>query len=207
MALNQKGVDQNNKESFIRERYHSARCEHKSTHYHPHWHDYIELLYVKKGCLRVTLRNTKLLLKENELLVIMPGELHSTEYDGESVLEYSIIVIDSTFFHDTAFDSIEFSKNYHFFFSSRIPQFYLCSSDDIEKAGIQPVIDNLYSEYKNKKQGYTLSIRADLLKIFVWLLRRQDINPSTESETNNFSIKRILPVLEIIKEKIGRAHV
>ena len=174
----------------------------KPAHYHLHWHDFMELLFVKKGCLQTKLRNTGITINEQELLVIMPGELHSTDYDGKDILEYYIIQIDTNFLRNTVFDSRELSDIYPYFFSSWTPDFFLCNADEVKKTGIQMLIDEMYCEFSKKELGYTLFIRSGLLKIFALFLRRWDLNSRPESETGDISISmRMQPVLDFIKEQ------
>ncbi|MDR0473945.1 MAG: AraC family transcriptional regulator, partial [Treponema sp.] len=180
----------------------SGRWAHKPYYYHPHWHDFMELLFVRKGYLRATLKNTELTIKKGEFLVVMPGEIHSFVNEGEGIFENFVVHIDSVFLHNAVFDSYELSKIYPYIFSSWSPHSFLCDTEEIKKGGIQSVVDNLYSEFQKKELGYTLSIRASLLEIFVWLLRRWNVYFHPTSEPSNFSICiRMQPVLDLIKEQ------
>ena len=91
MDLDQKSVDPKSKEKMhSREPFFCflGRYVNEVYHYNPHWHDFTELLFVRKGYLRTKLRNIMLTIDEGELLVVMPGELHSFENDGDGILEY-----------------------------------------------------------------------------------------------------------------------
>jgi len=207
MALNQKETDQNNKElMFSKEPFHcDYGRQNKPYYYHPHWHDFLELLFIKKGYLHATLRNTQLTINEGELLVIMPGEVHSFENEGDGVLENFVIHVDSVFLHNAIFDSKELSKIYPYLFSSWTPSSFLCGAEEMKKSGILTIINNLLSETKKMELAYTLAIRAGLLEIFVWLLRRWDQYSHPVSEAGNFSIcMRLQPVIDFIKDQYAK---
>jgi AraC-like DNA-binding protein len=205
MDLNEKVIEQNNKELMFSKAPFFCSCgryAHVPYYYHPHWHDFMELLYIRKGSVRATLMNTEITLNKGELLVVMPGELHSFMNEGEGVFENFVVHIDSVFFHNAVFDTHELSKIYPYIFSSRAPPFFLCSNEEMKKNGILHVVNALYSEFRKQDLGYTLSIRAGLLEIFVWLLRRWNLYSQPALDTGNYSICiRMQPILDLIKEQ------
>lgn len=44
----------------------------------PHWHDAIEVIYLQKGALKITIENNTFELTENQCIVISPNVIHST---------------------------------------------------------------------------------------------------------------------------------
>ena len=170
--------------------------------YFPHWHDYIELLFIRKGYINVTLRNTTVFtMNEGDLLVIMPGELHSMSNDGKCLFENFVIHIESVFFHNAIFDSKELSKIYPYMFNSWTPRYFHFNAEEVKKSGILAIGNRLYTEYNKKELGYTISIRAGILDIFVWLIRKWNQQFKKVSDSGRFSVGvRMQPVLEIIKE-------
>ena len=197
--------DKNVKESIFSDKsfycaYH--RQINKPYHYHLHYHDFLELLFVRKGYMHATLRNTRLTIKENELLVVMPGELHSNSHNGDGAFEYFVIHADSSYLYNAISDTEVFSQIYPYIFNSLTSRSFLCDIDEMKKSGILPVINRLYSETKKKDPGYSLIARARLLEIIALLLRWQGINSRTASESSNvLNNRRVQPVLDFIKEK------
>ena len=45
-----------------------------------HWHNHLEIIYILKGNLDVQINNSKKLIKENELIVISPKDIHTTAH-------------------------------------------------------------------------------------------------------------------------------
>ena len=176
-------------------------CVCTSFHYPVHWHDFIELIFIKKGYLQTTIKNTTFTIDEKELLVLMPGELHSFYYEGGKILEYIVIQIDSDIFQNAAVDSREISAVYPYLFNYWAPRSFLCSYEEVKKERVLPLINKLNSETQKKEPGYDLSVRAGLLELFVWILRRRTLDIQLSAEAGNISIYRKLqPALNYIWE-------
>ncbi|MCL2879959.1 MAG: AraC family transcriptional regulator [Treponema sp.] len=208
MTSNGTGADQNNQEfKFSQEPFYCmhGRWAHQPYYYYPHWHDFIELLFLRKGYLKGTVRNKELIINEGELLVVMPGELHTFVNEGDTIMENFVIHIDSVFLHNAVFDSKELSQIYPYLFSSWAPRFFLCSADEMKKSGMLHIITDIYMEYMKKDPGYNISIRGDLLKVFVWFLRRWNLYSHQIPEPDNLTIyMRMQPVLDLIKEQYNK---
>lgn len=57
-----------------------------------HWHDEMEIIYVKKGTGRVTVDFVPYQVQSGSLIFISPGQLHSIEQLGDSRMEYENII-------------------------------------------------------------------------------------------------------------------
>ena len=63
-----------------------------------HWHDEMELIYIKKGHGIITVDFTQYQVSAGTLALIIPGQLHSIEqYENES-MEYENIIFHPQFF-------------------------------------------------------------------------------------------------------------
>jgi len=178
-----------------------VRKIHEPYHYHTHWHDFMELIFIRKGYLRTTLWNTKHTVHEGELLVVMPGELHSTEFDGEKILEFIIIQVDSIVLKNVILGSKEFSMIYPYLYSYWPSRSFVCNYKEVKETRVLSLINNIFSELQKKDLGYSLVVQANMLEIFTWLLRRRD-SIVLESEAGNFSIyMKMQPAFDFIKEQ------
>jgi len=161
----------------------------------------MEMLFIRRGYLKTTLRNKRFTINEEELLVVLPGEMHSVDYEGENVLEYFCIQFDPIILHNAIPYSNEQDIFYNFF-CYRPPESFLINSEETRKARIPQIFININKEISKKEIGYTLSIQAYLLKLIILLLRRWNRDSLSASEKENFSIyKRILPALSYIREQ------
>ncbi|MCL2879337.1 MAG: AraC family ligand binding domain-containing protein, partial [Treponema sp.] len=139
--------------------------------YHLHWHDSIELILVKKGCLWVHVQKKKFRINENELFVMLPGELHSTESSGKGVLEYFVLTFDPGIFLNYSYENRDITLIYFFLANNQSLKYFLCGSQDVKNAKIVSLMNSVLNELNKKDPGYAFAIKADVSKIFLWLLR------------------------------------
>ena len=204
MALKKKDAGIQSKEKLVSEEEH-FRCEltrfvYRPYFYHTHWHGFMELILIKKGYLQVTLWNTEHTLREGDLLIVMPGEPHSFKYGGEDILEYYIIQIDSIILQNVFLYSKEFSMIILYLFGYWPSRSFICNYKETVKTRIPSLIYNIYSEFQKKEPGYSLAIQASLLEIFVWLLRRRNLNVLKPEAGNYLIYMKMQPVLDFLKD-------
>ena len=56
-----------------------------------HWHDEIEIIYVKQGRLHVTINNIEYEVIERDILLVNPREIHTMYTDDLSTEHYTIL--------------------------------------------------------------------------------------------------------------------
>ena len=137
----------------------------------PHWHDEIEIIYIKKGQGIVTVDFKEYHVSALTLVFILPGQLHSiAQYNDES-MEYENIIFDHTMLVPKKSDSVneDFLKpltqgkiTVPTVFSQVYPYF-----NDI----VAP-IDACDEICKTKPQGYQLYIKSMLYQFFFILDNR-----------------------------------
>ncbi len=137
----------------------------------PHWHDEIEIIYIKKGQGIVTVDFKEYHVSALTLVFILPGQLHSiAQYKDES-MEYENIIFDHTMLVPKKSDSVneDFLKpltqgkiTVPTVFSQVYPYF-----NDI----VAP-IDACDEICKTKPQGYQLYIKSMLYQFFFILDNR-----------------------------------
>ncbi len=57
-----------------------------------HWHDEVEIIYVKKGCGTITVDFSPCRVTAGTIVLIIPGRLHSIEQHGQECMEYENII-------------------------------------------------------------------------------------------------------------------
>lgn len=57
-----------------------------------HWHDEMEIIYIKKGQVLVTVDFEQFQADAGSILFILPGQVHSIEQSGQSSAEYENIL-------------------------------------------------------------------------------------------------------------------
>lgn len=69
-----------------------------------HWHDQMEIIYIKKGTGTVTVNFHSMPVSEGFIVPILPGEPHSIEADANSRMEYENIIFSLSILNNTETD-------------------------------------------------------------------------------------------------------
>ena len=135
----------------------------------PHFHDYIEILFGKDCDLDIWVNDENFTLHKGELIVFNSGETHAVYSDRD---ENSYYVI--KFFPDVL------SSDKHIFGESRyilpllgkqFSEIRKIRSDEIEKAGIDRIIEQIYREWDGEQFGYEMALRGGSLMLYAQLVR------------------------------------
>lgn len=59
-----------------------------------HWHPEMEIIYVKKGCGRVSVDLTPSSVQQGDIIFVAPGQLHGISQQGHMRMEYETILFD-----------------------------------------------------------------------------------------------------------------
>ncbi|WP_027627073.1 AraC family transcriptional regulator [Ruminiclostridium cellobioparum] len=148
-----------------------------------HWHNYLEIAFVKKGKGIYYVENRTYEMNEGDIVVINNIEPHYME-----VLPPVNMVMPVVMFEPQLVWSSEslFDYNYMEPFFERSSNFNnkIDSKSEIGRK-IFAMLSEIEDEYVNKTVGYKLMIKAKLLHIITYLIRHyQDSSKSTESITS-----------------------
>lgn len=141
------------------------------THVPLHWHDEMEIIYIKKGHGYVTVDFKQYKVSGSTIVLILPGQLHSIEQFDDLSMEYENIIFNVNMLlprtEDTS--SMEFLRP---FLSGQItvPSVYSIVSDYYDD--ISACIDACDEICKTKPTGYDLYIKGKLYELFYILSNR-----------------------------------
>lgn len=129
-----------------------------------HFHDYVELLYLYDGKLRVWLNGKEYAFNEGELIIINSKESHRLESAAPESRYYVI-----KFNPEILWASNGSAKETRYVLpflnsSSTHPRVFPASF--VSEAGIGALVADAVSAWKNRPVGYELLLRGDVLKIF-----------------------------------------
>lgn len=129
-----------------------------------HFHDYVELLYLYDGKLRVWLNGKEYAFNEGELIIINSKESHRLESAAPESRYYVI-----KFNPEILWASNGSAKETRYVLpflnsSSTHPRVFPASF--VSEAGIGALVADAVSAWKNRTVGYELLLRGDVLKIF-----------------------------------------
>ena len=163
----------------------------KAFHIPVHWHDELEIIYVKKGKLMICIQEEWFEGAPEQLFFVNPGELHFMESEDLSV-EYYTILFPMEFISFWSEDIIEQKKR-------RLPVSILKS--EMEET-VRALIEELIHTNNEKAYGYTFHTRILLLQIMEQFMKEKLFLPVTVG--NNVTLQRemISYIQEHYDEKI-----
>ena len=160
-----------------------------------HWHNETEFIVIKKGQGIVTVNLEKRRVRAGEIVLVMPGILHSIAQDGEETMEYENILFDAKILFAEEGDActmeffqsfLEGTKSYSPWIDGSRP-FHGRMRDCIEQ------IDRL-CEFRPK--AYQLAVKGYLFQFFFHLFGNDGVEKSKENRKAMERIKLILQIIE-----------
>lgn len=156
----------------------------RAFHIPVHWHDEVEIIYIKKGNLSIYIGDEKFPAKEGALFFVNTGELHFMESEDLAV-EYYTLLFPLTFLSFQMEDALE----QEIFMPLRQKKLLMPTKiETIEKeAYMANVIRKVIEINEEKQKGYQLKTRILLLELIEEFiredcLRQADIISKTEMQ-------------------------
>ena len=136
-----------------------------------HWHDELELIYIKKGTGTITVEFTPYHVSAGTIALILPGQLHGIEqYEHES-MEYENIIFNPNILVSKAADNSNTDLLSPLFSGAlSIPLLY--TPDSLHYAEITACIDANDDISRTNPPGYQLFIKSQLFMLFFLLANK-----------------------------------
>lgn len=154
-----------------------------------HWHDEMEIIYVKKGHGYVTVDFKQYKVSGSTIVLILPGQLHSIEQFDDLSMEYENIIFNVGMLLPRTEDSSS-TEFLHPFLKGKItvPTVYSIVSDYYDD--LSACIDACDEICKTKPEGYDLYIKGKLFEFFYILSNRcrNEKNPRTTKSLDKMKI-------------------
>jgi AraC-like DNA-binding protein/mannose-6-phosphate isomerase-like protein (cupin superfamily) len=165
----------------------------------PHFHNYIEILYVVYGEMGIQFGNQSYNASSGTLVLIDSREVHSTYIDKN--LPTKCIVLK---FEPEVFSLSGTALEMRYIVSFTNPEHChqkVFGKEELEGTFIRELIEETLSEFQNQNYGFELSVIAGIYKIFLWILRNGYSNKmKREMDRLNKSIN--IEVLQIALKHI-----
>lgn len=160
-----------------------------------HWHDEMEIIYIKKGEGLVTVDFKQYRVHGKSIILILPGQLHSIDQYGQEIMEYENIIFHPNMFMPKKNDTsvTEFLTP---LFSGKITVPTVFSQTYPYFPDIAAPIDSCDEICKTKPQGYELFIKSMLYQFFFVL------NNRCRNLTKPVSNKKTLDRMKIILKHV-----
>ena len=161
-----------------------------------HWHDELELIYIKKGTGTITVDFTPHTVHAGTIALILPGQLHSIEQYEQEAMEYENIIFHPNLLLSKMTDA---SGTDCFFplLSGRISVPLLYTPDTPCYQEIAACVDANDEIRRTNPPGYELFIKSQLYMLFFLLINRCRTAETPRADRKSLDkMKRILKYIE-----------
>ncbi|HOJ10012.1 MAG TPA: AraC family transcriptional regulator [Clostridiales bacterium] len=148
-----------------------------------HTHDYMQIWYVKKGCVEHIMNNKSHILVKGTIFVLPPYVAHCVNpIEGEDVN-----IMGCEFVTDFINENITYNYDNPYIQSSLFDFAYLepflvsienikpgLALTGIAQNKVESLLDEMLHEFNNEKKYYEIHIKADLLKLLAIVLREYE---------------------------------
>ena len=170
-----------------------------------HWHNDMEIIYVKKGQGKITVNLAPIFAQEGDILVITPGQLHAIEQTQNASMEYENIIFNLAMLMASPKDACT-EKFFQPLLQGQIlfPNHF--SKDSPLYPALSLCLDTMDEICKTFPEGYQLAIKGQLFSFFYGLASS---SPVPFQRQENKSLDRLKDILKYVetnyREKISIA--
>ncbi|MGN0370923.1 MAG: AraC family transcriptional regulator [Butyrivibrio sp.] len=160
-----------------------------------HWHNEMEIIYIKKGCGIITLDFDTYNVTAGDIVIVVPGQLHGIYQHDSDTMEYENIIfslnmllskhsdsVDSEFFTPLLSGGIKFEH----FITVELP-YYSDLAACLNRA------DMICSDFS---KGYKLAIKGCLFDFFYILYQNSDESGPVKDNRNLERIKEVIKYID-----------
>lgn len=161
-----------------------------------HWHDHLEFLYVQCGEGVFECGLVPYHVKKGDLVIVNSGELHCG-YGISGVFSYYCIIVDPALVQSSYTDACDIK-----YISPITNNLIVFNNNVTNDSAILDSINRIINEYTNQSIGYELSIKSDIYRTLVLLMRNhiRSVLKSDIYEHKKKELERLDPVFEYIEE-------
>jgi AraC family transcriptional regulator, transcriptional activator of pobA len=144
-----------------------------------HWHEHLELIYVREGCAQVQVESQTMLLHKGEAAFVNAKQIHAATPDVKST-NLVAIVFNESLLRNSGLDRTDetyFSKILSQ--SVQLPTFLTINHPST--ATVRASIEAIVSEFKQKQAGFELFIKGEIFRVFGMLYRSVGVQPKPKS--------------------------
>lgn len=160
-----------------------------------HWHDEMEIIYIKKGRGTVTVDFTQYEVSGNTIVLILPGQLHSIEQYEDFSMEYENIIFDIGMLMPKKEDSSSTGFLRPLLNGKiTVPSVFPSASENFN--ALSSCMDACDEICKTKPVGYDLFIKGKLFEFFFILSNRCQTEKNPKALQSLNKMKTVLKYVE-----------
>ncbi|MBB6634561.1 helix-turn-helix domain-containing protein [Cohnella thailandensis] len=143
-----------------------------------HWHDHLEWMLVRRGAFRVRIGSHSEELGEGDMLFVNAGEIHAAFPLGDDT-ELIAIVFNDALLRNSALDRTERAFVMPILNREITVPSVIKASHPLANA-IGECLERIDVAYREKRKGYELFIKSDLLRSIAYLLSASEDEPPVD---------------------------
>lgn len=158
----------------------------------PHWHKELEIIYVKKGMIRMGIGKEAMVVKEGEFVLVAGGRVHYVLASPGSV-RY-VYQFDEKFFYDSMLDKYELRSLRNLW--KDYPAYSGEWRSDTANS-TKTYLDAIYEEDQQRKDAYTFALKGYMCLMILGLYRNRDFQLSDRKSEYYVESSQILEKLDL----------
>lgn len=143
----------------------------------PHWHYFMEIIYILEGCAEMTTDDSKYLLGTGDMIVFHPKALHGIYAADGNPLRYAVLKFDINRLTITS----DYAPKLRSLFRSaeRQGMDIVFGSDFTESADVERIFSQCIEETASSLYGFDILIRTRIYELLIKMIRRWQENGFT----------------------------
>ena len=160
-----------------------------------HWHNDMEIIYIKKGrgCIRVNL--SPFLVQEGDIVIVLPGQLHSIEQYENFSMEYENIIFQLSMLMTAQKDTCT-SNFFEPLLQQKITLPNLCSTSCENYGILSGCLDALDEICRTASPGYHMAVKGQLFSFFFGLISSLSAPLTVHQDKSLDRLKELLKHVE-----------
>lgn len=135
----------------------------------PHWHYYMELLYISKGTARIFSGNNEYVVHSGEMILFHPKIVHSIFSDDGNTLCFLGIKLDISRMNSSCSYAPKLRSIFRFAEKNSLTTVF--SMEQTKKINALEIFNHCINEYTTQKYCYESIIHSELHKLLIEILR------------------------------------
>lgn len=144
----------------------------------PHIHEYFEVLYCQSGAFALTLNEKPFALHPGDMALIDPMEVHCTRAMGPELNQYLVIKFVPEVLYSAEAMIYELKYVLPYLRGSGSHQ-KVFSAEQTKAAAVGEILQQIVDEFMKKDFGYEIALRANISRLFLWILRCWHVSGSS----------------------------
>lgn len=160
-----------------------------------HWHNEMEIIYIKKGKGMITLDMDTLYVEAGDIIIVIPGQLHSISQLESYIMEYENIIFSTDMLISKFSDTVE-SEFFIPLLGGQLSFNHLITADDELHSALSSCLNRADNICKTFPKGYKLALKSCLFEFFYHIFTNSEEAKENKSNKNLDKLKNILEYIE-----------